>query len=99
MKKASISEAKNQLSALIDAAKQGESILLTDRDKPVARLVPVVSDELTDRDTRIARLERAGLLRRGRKPLPKEFLNRKMPEPAGGVDIIAEFLAQREEGW
>ena len=38
MKKASITEAKNNLSALIDRVKAGASVLIVDRGRPVARL-------------------------------------------------------------
>jgi prevent-host-death family protein len=38
MKKASITEAKNNLRALIDGVKRGSPVLLVDRVKPVARL-------------------------------------------------------------
>ena len=44
MKKASISEAKNQLSALIDSVKAGGAVLIVDRGRPVARLEAVTHD-------------------------------------------------------
>jgi prevent-host-death family protein len=41
MKTASISEAKNRLSAYIDPVRRGETVQITDRGNPVARLVPL----------------------------------------------------------
>jgi len=41
MKKASITHAKNNLSALIDGLKGGSPVLIVDRGRPVARLEPV----------------------------------------------------------
>ena len=38
MKKASVSEAKNGLSALLDEVRQGETVLITHHGKPVARI-------------------------------------------------------------
>jgi antitoxin (DNA-binding transcriptional repressor) of toxin-antitoxin stability system len=38
MKKVSITEAKNRLSALIDGLKGGSPVLIVDRGRPVARL-------------------------------------------------------------
>ncbi len=38
MKKANVTEAKNNLSALIDGLKSGSSVLIVDRGRPVARL-------------------------------------------------------------
>jgi prevent-host-death family protein len=55
MKKASITEAKNNLSALIDRVKGGSAVLIVDRGRPVARLEPV-SGAGSDGDSRLARL-------------------------------------------
>ena len=46
MKKASITEAKNNLSALIDRVKGGSPVLIVDRGRPVARLEPVTQHRL-----------------------------------------------------
>lgn len=40
MKKAGIREARQNLSALIEDVKKGREIVITDRGRPVARLVP-----------------------------------------------------------
>jgi prevent-host-death family protein len=40
MKKAGIREARQNISKLIEAVRKGREILITDRGKPVARLVP-----------------------------------------------------------
>src|ERR671930_642110 len=63
MKTATITEAKNGLSALIDRVRAGESIMLTDRGVPVARIEPVT--RLDDVTGRMQRLTRAGVLRVG----------------------------------
>jgi len=41
MKRAGIREARQNMSELIEAVRKGREILITDRGKPVARLVPV----------------------------------------------------------
>jgi prevent-host-death family protein len=43
VKKVSITEAKNNLSALVDRLRGGSSILIVDRGQPVARLEPVTA--------------------------------------------------------
>lgn len=53
MKTATITEAKNGLSALIDRVRAGESILILDRGRPVARLEPAV--QVDDPQGRLAR--------------------------------------------
>jgi antitoxin (DNA-binding transcriptional repressor) of toxin-antitoxin stability system len=44
MRRASIAALKARLSECVDAAKAGEEVIVTDRNKPVARLGLVVLD-------------------------------------------------------
>jgi prevent-host-death family protein len=71
MKKASITEAKNNLSALIDGLKGGSPVLIVDRGRPVARLEPVMRSARPDDDGRLGRLVRDGIVRPARAPVPK----------------------------
>ncbi|HKC25239.1 MAG TPA: type II toxin-antitoxin system prevent-host-death family antitoxin [Thermoanaerobaculia bacterium] len=96
MKKATISETKNNLSALIRRVKNGETILIVDRDTPVARLEPIRPSDETD-DERLARLEKAGIIRRGTGKYPKEILERDPPRARKGASIVAALLKDREE--
>ncbi len=98
MKVATISQTKNQLSALLDRVRHGETILIVDRNRPVARLEPVVTAEGDDEDGRLSRLERAGLIRRGRKSTGDEVLKKRPPRAVKGGDILQALLADREEG-
>ena len=43
MKKATITQAKNNLSALIDGLKDGSPVFIVDRGRPVARLEPAAA--------------------------------------------------------
>ena len=98
MKKASITETKNRLSALLDRVRHGETVLIVDRGRPVARLEPVFSDDTHDSDGRLARLERQAAVRRAREPLPKSFFARKPPRARRGVSISRALLYERREG-
>ena len=94
MKTATISQAKNQLSKLIARVKRGETVLILDRDRPVARLVPAEVAEGDD-EGRLVDLERRGVLRRARLAPPK-----KLPAPIElpkGVSVLTALLKQREE--
>jgi prevent-host-death family protein len=95
MRRATITEAKNGLSALIDQVKAGETILITDRGVPVARLEPTA---LVDWDARLARLERQGLIRRGRGDVRK-ILERPLVKTVDGSSVVALLLEERESGW
>lgn len=99
MKTATISETKNQLSALLDRVRHGESILITDRSMPVARLEPVVCEGDGGPDGgRLARLERSGVIRRARRNRLEEILRVPPPAPESGGDIVAAVLEERRSG-
>lgn len=49
-------EAKTHLSALLEAAEAGESILITRRGKPVARLGPIGGENPADIQRSVARI-------------------------------------------
>ena len=97
MKTASISEAKNGLSALLDRVRAGESVLITDRGIPVARIEPVVAGD--DPSGRLERLERAGIIRRGTAPVPLDLLRTPPPEVPDGVSAVEALLEERRTGW
>ncbi|KAA0254078.1 MAG: type II toxin-antitoxin system prevent-host-death family antitoxin [Acidobacteria bacterium] len=97
MKRATISEAKNSLSALIDRVRHGETVLILDRKVPVARLVPAGGSAEGEDEGRLARLERAGLVRRGSMRAAAAILDQPPPEPAAGGDVLAALLAERRD--
>lgn len=97
MKRATLTETKNNLSALVDQVQHGETILILDRGRPVARLESVWG-EGDDPEGRLARLERQGLLRRGSLPLPREILLAPPPRPVEGASALEALLAERQEG-
>ena len=96
MKTATITEAKNGLSALIDRVRAGEAITITDRGIPVARLEPVTAS--VDPEGRVARLERAGLLRRGLAAPPIELMSKPGPALVGGASAVDALLEERRSG-
>jgi prevent-host-death family protein len=97
VKKASITEAKNNLSALIDKVKTGSAILIVDRGRPVARLEPVSGLGSAD-DGRLARLVRDGIVRPARAPLPKSLVQTKPPRLRKGASGIKALLDDRRDG-
>lgn len=98
MKRASITQTKNQLSALIDAVRQGETVLITDRDRPVARLEPVLNGVHGAQTKRLAMLERSGIIRLGTSRPPKKLIGQKPPKAEKGASVLKALLADREEG-
>lgn len=92
MKKASITEAKNNLSALIDRVKSGSPVLIVDRGRPVARLESAAGHVAGDEDGRLELLVRAGIVRAARAPFPKARIASEPPHSAGmsGVQALLE---------
>ena len=97
MKRASISEAKNRLSALLDRVRQGNAVTIEDRGVPVARLEPIVQSGI-DPDGRVARLERQGLVRPPAKGLPKKFFTMRPPRGRDGQKASDLVIEERSQG-
>jgi prevent-host-death family protein len=97
VKTATITETKNNLSALLDRGRRGETILILDRGRPVARLESVLEPGSGGTPGRLARLERAGLLERSRRGLPRKLMLVPPPRPASGTSALAALLEERRE--
>lgn len=96
MKKSSVSDTKNNLSAILQQVQEGETFLIVDRGRPVARLEPIES-ERRDGDERRDDLERRGLLQKGRK-VRKDFVETKPPQLPARTSALELLLEERREG-
>lgn len=96
MKKASITDAKNNLSALIDSVKGGSPVLIVDRGRPVARLEAV--SRMGADDDRLARLVREGVVRPARGAAPKALFSSSPPRARKGASSVRALLDERREG-
>jgi prevent-host-death family protein len=95
MKRASITEAKNSLSALVDRVRAGSSILIVDRGRPVARLEPVGG---ADEEGRLAKLVREGIVRSARRAAPKSLFAATPPRAKPGISGVGSLLEERRAG-
>jgi|SRR6185312_13381223 prevent-host-death family protein len=98
MKKASISYAKAHLSALLKRVREGQTVLITDRGTPVARLEPIAD---VDWDARMRSLAERGVVKLPKTPLTWERFEALPPAPVlpPGVSAVDYVIAEREEGW
>jgi prevent-host-death family protein len=85
MKTVKISEFKAHLSAHLRVASQGEEILVCDRNRPIARLVPAGV-----LDARAERLMARGILTPPRRPRGEA---RYRPEPGGDRLVSQKAMA------
>lgn len=96
MRVVGIADAKNKLSALIDYVRGGETVLIMDNGRPVARLESAVSvDEAGE--SRLSRLERAGIVRVATKSLAEDVVRANPPRARKGADILRALLEERRE--
>jgi prevent-host-death family protein len=98
MKIASITEAKNNLSALIDGLKAGSAVLIVDRGRPVARLEPVSGSAEGEQDGRLARLIRDGVIRPRRSDPSQALFSSQPPRMRTGASGVDALTKERREG-
>ena len=72
---------RNHLSEFVERVRGGEELVVTDRGRPVARLVPVDRERTLDRLVREGLVERAPARQR-RRP------SRRMPAGGGASDLL-----------
>lgn len=96
MRPTTVSQLKASLSACLRQVKAGEELLITERGRPIARLLPLsISAPLPEH---LKPLEDKGLLKRGEKPLPSDFWDLPLP-PDPQAAVLSAILREREEGW
>ena len=95
MKTAAVSEIKARLSEYLTQVKAGMEILITDRGKPVARLVPLSRSKGLKES--MVRMEKQGLVRVGSGKLPKNFWRIHRPDDPNGM-VLKALLEEREVG-
>jgi prevent-host-death family protein len=93
MRSAAISKLKATLSEYIGYVKAGEEVLVTERGKPVARIVPV--GDLSD-DARRLDLIRRGIMRPGKGRLKPEDW-RDLPIVRIPDDVIQRIMDEERE--
>ncbi len=97
MKTVSITQAKNNLSALLDAVRHGEIIIITDRNRSVARIDSVLEYQADDSSGRVARLERQGIMLRPSKSFDLSLLDCDLPTTTGMASAVDMLLRERED--
>jgi prevent-host-death family protein len=96
MKKATITETKNGLSRLLDEVRRGETILITDRKVPVARIEPV-RGSAGAKDERLAALIGEGIVSPPERALDAAALRAEpLPMLMNADSAVKALLADRE---
>ncbi len=90
MKSVNIAELKNRLSLYLNRVRAGGEIVVRDRDRPVARIVPFRGPEA--QDARLTTLAARGLIRLGEGPLDAAFW--KLPAPRVPARALRRAISQ-----
>jgi prevent-host-death family protein len=96
MKRATITETKNGLSRLLDEVRRGETILITERKVPIARIEPV-RGSAGAKDDRFAALIGEGIVSPPERSLDVSALREEsLPMLVKGDSAVKALLADRE---
>lgn len=94
MQTVNIADLKNNLSAWLEQVRNGEELIVKDRNTPIARLLPLIAGE--DLDAEEEALVAAGLMRLPVEKKNNNFLNYPAPE-VSMEKIRAAIIAERDE--
>ena len=94
MRTVKIADLKAHLSAHLQLVRDGEEVMVCDRNKPVARIVPI---RLEDHSEQQQRLVARGVLT---PPLKKRPVSGSWPEPPGNVsdEVVEQVWREEREG-
>ena len=95
MKIATVSKLKVYLSEYLNQVKAGNEVLITDRGKPVARLVPI-SPTKAGKES-LNRMEKQGLIKLGSGKLSEDFWTMPRGEDPKGL-VLRALLGERNSG-
>ena len=93
MRSANIAELRNRLSQYLQVVRAGEEIVVRDRQRPIAKIVPFTVDDDGAED---AALVAGGLMRKGSGALPPSFWRARRPRIAVRT-AVAAVRADRDE--
>ena len=94
----SVTEAKNKLSALLARVKAGETVVITERGIPVARVEPAVSAASEDDEARLAGSSARGSSSGAQASRSSLEIFEQRPPAGGRKSIVDTLLEERQEG-
>ncbi len=95
MRSVNVAELKNQLSRYLAFAKEGEEIVIRDRNLPVAKLVPFSAEEASEEELLLVA---SGKMRMPKEPLNVEELLKIRTGRVSGNEAVRALLEDRAKG-
>lgn len=99
MKIAKIAELRDGLSRFLDHVKAGGKVLILDRNRPVAEIVPVGTSGFPrtgPHQSLLVSLERKGIVQNSRSKVSPDLLSG--PLPGAGARVLDALLDERRTG-
>lgn len=93
MQTVNIAELKSNLSAFLELVRNGEELIVKDRNRPIARVMPLAAGEDLDSEEEI--LVGAGLMRLPLEAKSDEFL--EMPAPDVSLETIRQIIRDERD--
>ena len=94
--RAGVAELKARLSQYLDRVRAGQEVVVTDRGRPVAKLVPIGREEA--KESRRERLLRDGLLVGGNGRVRRSLREPPEGDPRLGQGVLAALIEERRQG-
>ncbi len=101
MRSVNVAVLKNKLSTYLGYAKAGETVVVRDRDRPIAKLIPFLAEDASEEAQELAAL---GILKLADKPMDWAAFD-QMPigvlsgDDAGIPGATQSLIDERNEGW
>ena len=95
MRSTAVSKLKATLSEQLARVKAGEEVIVTERGKPIAKIVPM--GQASGQSAHMLELARAGLVRIGTGKLPTKFWKLSRPQDKRGLGLKS-LLDERADG-
>ena len=93
MRSANIADLRNRLTQYLREVRAGEEIIVRDRQRPIAKIVPFTVD---DDEADDAALVAAGLMRKGSGTIPQSFWKARRSRTARRVAVAAVSTGRDE---
>jgi prevent-host-death family protein len=95
MRSVNVAELKNRLSTYLTYAKNGEVVIIRDRNLPVAKLIPFIAEDASEEELALVA---AGAMRLPEKPLDLDQLWKMPRATVRGNAATQAVLEEWEEG-
>jgi prevent-host-death family protein len=101
MKTVNIADLKNRLSTYLQLVREGEEVIVKDRNQPVARISPYDTSRLSESERRLVA---SGALKLPQEQTPNwdAFLDEYFAQPGPKISqdaLVRAVIKEREEGW